>query len=158
MSRKLAVSIIAVLAVALLATLLPTLNDCSQQQVLERTLRLALLEREVPDYHMLAEQGNIVLSSENITADLQSTAAELGLTLMTPEQVQEKADSEGDFLCLKFSQVQIGFFRSSVSMDNIWVRSHDSTEGYLSGGGMKITFYNLLGRWLPSPMRAMWIS
>lgn len=158
MGRRSVISAIAILAVVLLATLLPTLGNSSQGKVLGRVLNLALVERELPDYHMLEGQGNMILSTENITADLQATAAKLGLTLMVPEEIQEKANRDGDFLCLKFSQVEIGLLRASISLDNIWVRSQDSTQGYLSGGGMKLTFYNLLGRWLLSPMKTMWVS
>lgn len=80
------------------------------------------------------------------------------VVLKEQDKLQEKADKEGDFLYLRFTEFEIGHFNSTVSLDNGWIQ-HKGAEGmYLSGGGFKLKYHNILGFWREDPMKQSWIS
>jgi hypothetical protein len=87
-----------------------------------------------------------------------ATLTGVNLMLLSPDEIEEKANRDGDFLYLRFKEVKIGIFKSSVSLDNAWISSKDSNGVYLSGGGLTLQFYNILGKWIESPFRQRWIS
>lgn len=147
-----------VLAIAVFATLLPTIANYSDKELIKRTIEIALIKQEIPDYELLKRQGRIVLSTENLDPKIIPKLPGVDMIMLSSEEIQEKADREGNFLYLRFKKIDIGIINASVSLDNFWKRSKDSTKGYLSGGGFTLNFYNVLGIWIESPVRQSWIS
>jgi len=142
-----------ILVVAVFATLLPTIVNHSEKDLIRKTMEIALIKQEMPDYEMIMDKEGIILSTENIDPKIIPTLPGVNLIMLSPDEIQEKANKEGDFLYLRFKKVEIGIFKSSVSLDNVWIRSKDSDKVYLSGGGFTLSFYNVLGRWIESPIR-----
>ena len=67
---------------------------------------------------------------------------------MTPYEVQERADQQGDYLYLNFKYInEHSSGHVSVKLDNNWIRARDSTRGYLSGGGFTLDIYRNGDSW-----------
>lgn len=134
------------------------LTDGDKTEIIKLTLERALVAKEIPDYHIIEDKENMVLSTENIDPNLVPKILGVNLTLLDPDKIQEKADREGDFLYLCFKQIQIKGSRVIVSLDNIWAVSKNSQVAYLSGGGFTIRYYrDLFGTWV-GEMIVRWIS
>jgi len=157
-SKKVVFVVGLVLVVVALATAFPTITNRSEKEIVTRSLNLALVKQELPDYKILKKRNPIILSTENIAPDLIPNLPGVNLTILSPAEIQNKADAEGDYLYLRFTQLRIGTLMSTVSLDNVWVRSKDSKTFYLSGGGLKLRYYNLFGFWIQSPYIGRWIS
>jgi hypothetical protein len=157
MKRK-RIIIVLVILYAIIATLFPTFTSRTEKELIKRTLDSALINRELPDYEMTKSQGDFVISTENIDPKLISELPGVKYVLLSPTEIQKKADSEADFLYLRFKEVKIGLLKSSVSLENVWISAKSSNKGYLSGGGFTLTFYNILGRWIKSPIQERHIS
>ena len=127
-------------------------------EVIRLTLERALVEKEVPDYQLLAEQGAFILSTENVDPALVPELAGVDLTLMTPEEIQQRANEEGDFLFLRFDEITAETAdKANVSFSNAWAISEESDTGYLSGGGFAIEYTREDGGW-HGEITSVWIS
>jgi len=134
------------------------LSDEDQADLIRLTLERALVDKEVPDYQLLAEQGPFVLSTENVDPALVPELEDVDLTLMTPEEIQARANEEGDFLYLRFDEITAeSADKATVSFSNAWAISEDSDVGYLSGGGFSIEYVRELGGW-HGEITSVWIS
>ncbi|WP_420628803.1 hypothetical protein [Candidatus Leptofilum sp.] len=134
------------------------LPDGDVAELLRLTLERALVAQEIPDYALLADQPEIVLSTENIDPALLPELDGVDLVTMSPEEIQAKADAEGDFPYLRFQ----GFTAVSqeevrVSLGNSWAVSADSDMIYLSGGGFTISYGRTADGW-DGEITEMWIS
>lgn len=129
-----------------------------QAEIIRLTLERALIDQEIPDYQLIAEQENIILSTENIDASLVPTLPGIDLILLTPEEVQARANSEGDFPFLEFSQFSArSESEATVSFNSRWAVAEDSQMGYLSGGGFSIDYQKDGGGWT-GEVTSAWIS
>lgn len=133
------------------------LDDEDRRALVLETLAIALNEEQLPDLQLLRNQGPIVLSTEGIeTAWLDGS--DYALILMTPEEIQAKANAEGDFLHLRFDLIE-GFEpeRAMVRFSNAWAVAANSEVGHLSGGGFEVHFTRTESGW-EGEIVSMWIS
>lgn len=127
-------------------------------QLIRLTLERALLAKEIPDYELLANQGDIILSLKNIDPSLVPALPGVHLITMTPEEIQTRANNEGDFLYLEFQEIVASSpDRVSISLNNGWAAAEDSKTGYLSGGGFVIEFVKEGDVW-SGEVVGIWIS
>ncbi len=137
-----------------LADLSPEERD--EAELIRLTLERALVAKEIPDYELIRDKENIVLSTENIDLRLVPTIPGVNLILLTPEQIQRKADREGDFLYLRFRELNIQNPENAVvKLDNFWA-GRNSPHMYLSGG-FAIFYSKASGEWR-GKVAYMWIS
>ena len=127
-------------------------------ELLRLTLERALVAQEIPDYALLADQGPIVLSTENIDPALLPELDGVDLVTMSPEEIQAKADAAGDFPYLRFQ----GFTAVSpdevnISLGSSWAIGADSDMIYLSGGGFTINYTRTSDGW-NGEVTESWIS
>lgn len=134
------------------------LPDEDLTELLRLTLERALVAQEIPDYALLADQEQIVLSTENIDPALLPDLDGVDMVTMSPEEIQAKADADGDFPYLRFQ----GF--TAVSQDEInislgsgWAIAADSDMLYLSGGGFTINYTRTNAGW-NGEVTESWIS
>ena len=125
------------------------LNNADVADILRLTLERALVAREVPDYGLLVEgKDSMVLSTENIEVDLVPDIPGVDLVLLSPEEIQAKANSEGDFLHLNFfTRFKFADSKVEVNLANSWAVSEDSDVGYLSGGFFTLEYEKVDGQW-----------
>lgn len=134
------------------------ISDKDQAEIIKLTLERALVAKEIPDYHLIKDKENIVLSTENIDPNLVPNIPGVNLILLDPDEIQENADLEGDFLYLRFEQVKVENSKVIISLDNIWAVSQYTQGAYLSGGGFTIEYHrDFFGRWSGEVIRT-WIS
>jgi hypothetical protein len=133
-------------------------TDNSNKDLVRRVIEIAVVSGEIPDYNLIKDQKNIVISSENLDPMLLSELKDIKLVVLTPEEIREKANKEGEFLYLRFTNIDIKISRASLALDNTWAAPDNSQKGYTSGGGMTITFHRFLGRWIEDKTRQNWIA
>jgi len=130
----------------------------SKQDFVKRVLQIAVVSGEIPDYDLIKDNRNIILSSENLDTKLIPMLDGIKFAILSPAEIKEKANKEGDFLYLKFNKIDIGGKNASISLDNTWSVSDTSKVGYLGGGGFTITFHKFMGSWVEDKLRQSWIS
>lgn len=130
----------------------------SKQDLVKRVLEIAVVSGEIPDYNLIKDNKNIILSSENLDTNLILELDGIKFTILSPAEIKEKANKEGDLLYLKFNKIYIGDKNASISLDNTWAVSETSKAGYLSGGGFTVTFHKFMGSWVEDKSRKYWIS
>lgn len=129
-----------------------------QAELVRLTLERALVEQEIPDYALLADQDTIVLSTENIDAELVPEIEGVPLELLTPEEIQARADESGDFVYLNFDRFESNApGEATVSVSSRWAVGADSEMIYLSGGGFTIEYTKLGENWV-GEITETWIS
>ena len=131
-------------------------------QIVELALKWALVEQSIPDFGLLDDQQNIILSLENIDAEMVPQLPGINFILLSPDEIQRKADADGDFLHLSFQQFLfvpgVSDSKAEVSINNSWAVGKDSRVGYLSGGGCTLEFHKKDGAWMLDDSMACWIS
>jgi len=138
----------------------PTMADEAslRRALVQQTLERALVDQELPSVGLLLDQGLVVLSEENLDTAWVQPLPGVNLRLMTPGEIQQRANEQGDFLYLRFDQIDIqGPDRAVVSLSNSWAVSDASTTGYLSGGGFTIEYSRQAGVWV-GEISQLWIS
>ena len=70
------------------------------------------------------------------------------LILMDPIKIQKKADQEGDFLYLSFSDFKVSSSSVVVTLMNGWAVGKKSDMVYLSGGTSTYEYRKVFGKWL----------
>lgn len=106
-------------------------------EIINRILEDSLLINKIPDYEMLSKQkGEIVLSTRNIQSDWVKPLKDVNLRLMSESQIQQRADTKGDFLYLSFAKFETKGKCLIVTFTNSWAVGKNSGMGYLSGGGL----------------------
>ncbi len=134
------------------------ITEDDKAQVVQLSLERALVNQEIPDYHIIADKVNIVLSTENIDPAWVPQLNDINFILLIPKEIQAKADNEGDYLYLHFREIEVQEDgRIIVSLDNIWAISKNSKVAYLSGGGFTIEYHRENGVWVGEVTEG-WIS
>ena len=130
-------------------------TDADLREVLKQTLKAEIDgqkvnydDEEITDFELLLRaRGGIVLSSANVKRTLVRPFSNTQLVVLTPREIQAKANREGDFLYLKFTQIRIAKSRVLVTLSKQWARSHTSTIMYTSGGSSTFEFRKIRGKW-----------
>ena len=110
---------------------------------------------------LVRDNESVVLSTENINASLVPNIPNRNLILLPPEEIQKKADDQGDFMFLSFNRIEPkeirvdggwGVDRSviQVVLANTLAKGKDSekTASYLSGGYFSVEYQQISGEWV----------
>ena len=109
-------------------------TERDKAEIVRLSLQWALVDKKIPDYRLyFAQMENIVLSTENIEAGVFSQIPGVNLTLLQTEEIQRKADGEGDFLYLRLLQLEVSNTEAKVSLDSTWAVGKDSQEIHHAG-------------------------
>jgi hypothetical protein len=133
-------------------------NDNSSKELVKRVIETAVVYGQIPDYSLIKDKKNIIISSEIIDSNRLPALPNIKLIVLSPTEIKRKANKDGDFLYLKFRKIDINNWSARLAIDNTWALSDNSKVDYLSGGGMTIKFYNLFGKWFQKKSIEMWIS
>ena len=116
-----------------------------ESEIVFETLQIALMEELIPDHHIITHNTSTVVLSTELIEDV-NVLGRVGfyrLLLLSPEEIEAKANAEGDFLYLVFT-------RFEPNPENIMVTIN--TKGLFDmGGGMNIQFKltgTIYGRWI----------
>lgn len=133
-------------------------NANSNKELVKRVIETAVVYVQIPDYRLIKDKKNIIISSENIDFNLLPVLPNIKITVLSPIEIKKKANEGGDFLYLKFRKIDINNWNARLTLDNTWAVPDNSIVGYSSGGGMTVKFYNLFGKWFQKKSIEMWIS
>ncbi|MEG0775357.1 hypothetical protein [Clostridium sp.] len=133
-------------------------NDNSSKELIKRVIETAVVYGKIPDYSLIKDKKNIIISSEIIDSNLLPVLPNIKLIVLSPTEIKKKANKEGDFLYLNFRKIDIDNLNAKLTLDNTWAVSDNSKVDYLSGGGMTIKFYNLFGKWFQKKSIEIWVS
>ena len=113
------------------------------------SLQWALADKKIPDYRLyFAQMENIILSVENIEDGVLPQMPGVNLTLLQTEEIQRKADEEGDFLYLRFLQLEVSNSEAKVSLDSTWAVGKDSQEVHHAGyARCNAEYHRESGKW-----------
>ncbi len=131
--------------------------DEDMAEIIKLALAHALVDKKIPDYHLIKDPANIVLCTENIDSSLVPKISGVNLMLLKADAIQEKADREGDFLYLCFKQLKFEDSKVTVYLDNVWAKSKETKFMYISGGGLVIEYHKEFGSWIAKEVHS-WIS
>jgi hypothetical protein len=138
-----------------------TLIEKDSIELVRLTLQYALSERHIPDYNLIKDTINFILSPNNIQPSWIPQLLGHKIILMSTDSIQAKADRGGDFLFLEFKYFQTQSDGSvKVCLDNDWCSSRlPTSESYhnLSGGGIILTFIRDGQSWKRSELLQIWI-
>jgi hypothetical protein len=105
-----------------------------ESEIVFETLQIALMEERIPDHNIMTyNTSKIILSTELIEdLDVPGRVGLYRLFLLSPEEIEVKAEAEGDFQYLVFT-------RFEPNPENMMVTIN--TAGLFDmGGGMTIQF------------------
>lgn len=123
-----------------------------QQRMLECALLNKPLDKgmgncDFPDAQMVADQSNLVLKSVNINMDHEFRIPGKRILIMTAEQIQGKANKEGDFLYFSFHEVLARGNKAAIGLSLTWAAAKKSKTLHMSGGYMRVIFEKRNGIW-----------
>lgn len=130
------------------------LTDEDKAEIVNQILEDALIKKNIPDYN---PKGKFILSTENIKPDWVKPLPKIKLNLMTPDEIQSKADNKGDFLYLSFAEFAPKGKCVLVTLENGWAKGKRSDKYYLSGGGSIFLYHKKAGKWV-GEYNGGWIS
>ena len=139
-----------------------SLTDQDRSELIRQTLERALIGNEMIAAGVLVKDNeSVVLSTENINASLVPKIPNRNLVLLRPEEIQKRADDQGDFMFLSFYRIgpkEIwldggwGVDRSVVKvvLASTLAKGKDSekTEGYMGGGYFTVEYQQISGEWV----------
>jgi hypothetical protein len=136
-----------------------TLDEADEIDLVRLSMEWALVDKNVPDLGLLPDPLNIVLVLEGFETRIVPKLAGVNLTLLNAEEAQAKADAEGDFPYLRISLYEATETAAQVEVATAMAVSKDSEIGYLVGGGCRLAFEKIDGRWRLNEGPGMcWIS
>lgn len=109
-----------------------------ESEIVYETLQIALIEERIPGYSLMTHNtSTIILSTELIEGiDVPSRVGSFRLLLLSPEEIEAKAEAEGDFMYLVFT-------RFEPNPENMMVTIN--TEGVFDSGGSFAMQFKLSG-------------
>jgi hypothetical protein len=125
-------------------------TDADKAEIVRLTFEDALLRKKLPAYYgsLTEGQANLVLSTQNIKPSWVGDLPGHKLVLMSPAEIQRKADTEGDFLYLSFVELKAKGSCVAVTLMNSWAVGKSSSMGYLSGGSVTYEYRRPSGKWI----------
>lgn len=110
---------------------------------------------------MIKDKNNIIVSIRNINKNYNFSLENITFSILTQEEIQQKSNTEGDFLYFEFQMLNVSDNNATVKLNNIWAESEENKKkglAYLSGGGATIPFKKERDGWLSENVTEMWIS
>ncbi len=134
------------------------LSDANKAEIVNQILEESLVKKKLPSYGLLPNRKNtFILSTKNIEAGWLKPLENINLKFMSDEEIQQKADTEGDFLYISLSELKVKGECVAVTITNSWAVGKNSTKFYLSGGGTNYIFRKNSGKFTGRTIGG-WIS
>jgi hypothetical protein len=112
----------------------------------------------ISDFKLVKDPENLIVSEANLSNKMELKLPDRVITVLSPSNVQERADKEGDFLYFRFGPF-IGYRDTArLTITLVWAVSSRSEAQYLSGGGATLKFERREGKWTMLPVTNRWIS
>ena len=133
-----------------------TVTEADRAEVIKATLSAVASSRSDLIEPTQREKG-VVFSTRNIQRNWVRELPGLSVQLLTPNEIQRKANTQGDFLFLSIPEVKVRQQCIAVTVTNSWAVGTRSRSVYLSGGGASYEYRKQSGRWV-GKLVSGWIS
>src|SRR5919205_972776 len=125
-------------------------------ELIKLSLELALVQKRIPDYNIIEEEYEFLLSTENITAEMVPHLKGINLVLLEPKEIKERAESRGDYVYyFRFRKFEAKGAKVFVYLDNVPMYAEKPTR-MAFGGGFTVEFQKKDGKWF-SEIKESWI-
>ena len=136
-------------------------------------LRALVFEKDIPDYWLIKDKKNIVLSNiirpepvvhpdekiDTLSAALIPKLEKIKLSLMTPLEIQQRAEKKGDFIYIEFNKIEIGKNIARIAISTKWAISKKTKiRVILSGGGHEHEYIKNENKWIFKKSVVSWNS
>ena len=118
-----------------------------REQLIRVVLEWALVDKNLPDYGLLPDPTDVLISLEGRLADELPTLPGVTLTALTEAELQTKADAEGSLLRLSLENLVIAGDTAEIWVGNWWVSSSTETRQFLSGGFCELQLRKTGDQW-----------
>ena len=135
--------------------------DLDKQTIAQLSLEWGISGKNTSTYYSTEEKNHIIVSTMNINKNYNFTLEDISVTILTPEEIQQKSNKYGDFLYLEFREFEIRGNNATVRLDNSWAVSEETRKSglvFLSGGGAKIPFKKEGGEWMRENVTEIWTA
>lgn len=132
-------------------------NESDIVEIIRLSLKIALVDKVVPYTNLFTENEEIILCTKNIVKDYVPEIDGVNLLILDLDEIQSKADKEGDLLYLSFTKLELhGDSDGIVHLDYMWMSKNGSLWP-LGGGGISIEFNKESGTW-NGKVISIWMS
>lgn len=102
--------------------------------IVYETLKMSLVDEQIPDHNLLTHNSSKIVLSNWLIEDLDvpRRIGSYRISLMSPDEIEEKAEAEGDFQYLQFTRFDVNPNDIMVEINTVGV--------FDAGGGMTIQF------------------
>lgn len=118
-------------------------------EVVQMSLKLAVVDKQIIDYGLIKDKRKIIIYDTLVNQKIMPTFDSISITIMNRDSLKAFANKYGDFVFLRFSQLDVvndSTYR--VLLTTNWMKSDASKLIYLSGGGEGIQFTKINGTWI----------
>ena len=127
--------------------------DASEEdraEIVRLALREAFVKKRIRNYELLtAGGGYVVIQAKDIKPDWVPALPGINLILMKPDEIQNKADSEGDFSYLYVLKFRVKGSCASLAFGDRWAASRDSQKDYSRmHSGTRYELRKRSGKWV----------
>jgi hypothetical protein len=110
-------------------------QDQDIAEVARMSLTIALVDHDIPDYGLIKDPTRVILEDSLVSPEMVPELDGITITVLPRNRIQQTANAEGDFVFLKFMQIETDSLnRITVALATVWAVAANSTNLYLSGG------------------------
>ena len=102
-------------------------------------------------------ENGFVLSTRNIKPAWVEGLLDLRIQLLTPAEIQRKADKEGDFQFFSVPEIKVRSQCMVVTVSNSWAKGKNSRNLYMSGATSAYEYRQESGKWVGKTI-SRWIQ
>ena len=128
------------------------LTSTDKDEIIKLMLEEALTRKSIPSYVNLVVGKDALLSTLNIESQRISNPAGLRLVLLSPSEIQARANRQGDLMYLEFGKFEPHGSCVAVSLSNLWADGTSTIEtgpkSRLGEGWLCYVFYKRSGKWV----------
>ena len=128
------------------------LTSADKDEIIKLMLDEALTQKGIPSYVNLVVGNNAPLSTVNIESQRIANPAGLRLVLLSPSEIQARANRQGDLMYLEFGKFEPHGSCVAISLRNLWADGTSTVEtgpkSRLGEGWLYYIFYKRSGKWV----------
>ena len=123
-----------------------TVGDDDKAEVLRAMLIQGIEGRSLLD--QAQREAGVILSTKNIKPEWLRDFQGLRIQFLTPNEIQRKANKEGDFLFLLIPEIKVRSQCIAITLSNTWAKGKRSKSFSMSGGVLIYEYRKESGKWV----------
>ena len=130
---------------------LDNLTNADRAEIIRFMLDEAVTLKTIPSYPELTAKKQVILSTENVPPGQSPTLPGVQVLLLSPAQIQDRANHEGDLMYLQFEKIEPRGSCAAVTLLNNWADGTSTIETgpktFMGEGGLQYVFTKRNGVW-----------